>query len=64
MLPLLPRSVTSSHVVVHSFAPVVHMMLFFGVGGYTMEYMCLGKYHVAHAKAEIEAALKHSASHH
>ncbi len=32
-------------------------MLTFGVLGYSIEYLYLGQYHVAHEKAEIAAAL-------
>ena len=49
--PFCPRLST------RSFTPLVHAMLTFGVVGYSIEYLYLGQYHVAHEKAEIAAAL-------
>mmetsp|Transcript_3942 Transcript_3942/g.12107 ORF Transcript_3942/g.12107 Transcript_3942/m.12107 type:complete len:91 (+) Transcript_3942:38-310(+) len=38
--------------------PIVGFMVTVGFTGYMLEYLTLGRYHVAHKKAKIEAALK------
>ena len=44
--------------------PIVGFMAMIGFTGYMLEYLTLGRYHVAHKKAKIEAALKEYDAHH
>ncbi|MEM9388776.1 MAG: hypothetical protein AAGA68_27290 [Pseudomonadota bacterium] len=38
--------------------PITALMVTIGVTGYMIEYLVLGRFHVAHKKAKIDAALK------
>ncbi|KAJ8601966.1 hypothetical protein CTAYLR_004465 [Chrysophaeum taylorii] len=44
--------------------PIVSMMVTIGFTGYFIEYFAVGRYHVAHKKAKIDAALKEYDAHH
>mmetsp|Transcript_14677 Transcript_14677/g.30160 ORF Transcript_14677/g.30160 Transcript_14677/m.30160 type:complete len:90 (-) Transcript_14677:131-400(-) len=62
------RTVYDPQVRAGKFMPMIHLMLAIGTIGYVQEYYAIGRFHVAHAQHEKEAALaeykeKHGSHH-